>query len=41
METYISSFIPNLANHTAVLRDILKENVDFVWNSSHSKALSS
>ena len=32
--TYMSSFIPNLADHTAPLRNLLKENV----NSSHSKA---
>ena len=38
MATYMNSFIPNLADHTALLRNLLKENVDFVWNSSHSKA---
>ena len=38
MATYMSSFIPNLADHTAPLRNLLKENVDFVWNPSHSKA---
>ena len=38
MTTYISSFIPKLADHTASLRDLLKENVEFVLNSSHSKA---
>ena len=38
MATYTSSFIPKLADHTAPLRDLLKENVDFAWNSSHSKA---
>ena len=38
MATYISSFIPKLADHTASLRDLLKENVEFVWTSSHSKA---
>ena len=34
----MSSFIPNLADHTAPLRNLLKGSVDFVWNSSHSKA---
>ena len=34
----MSSFIPNLADHTAPLRNLLKENVDFAWNPSHSKA---
>ena len=38
METYMSSFIPKLADHTAPLRDLLKENVDFAWNPLHSKA---
>ena len=38
MATYMSSFIPNLADHTAPLRNLLKENVDFAWNPSHSKA---
>ena len=38
MATYMSSFIPKLADHTAPLRDLLKENVDFVWNPSHSEA---
>ena len=38
MATYMSSFIPKLANHTVPLRDLLKENVDFAWNPSHSKA---
>ena len=38
MATYISSFIPNLADHTAPLGNLLKENVDFAWNPSHSKA---
>ena len=32
MATYMSSFIPKLADHTAPLRDLLKENVEFVWN---------
>ena len=38
MATYLSSFILNLADHTAPLRNLLKESVDFVWDSSHSKA---
>ena len=38
MAIYMSSFIPNLADHTAPLRNLLKENVDFAWNPSHSKA---
>ena len=38
MVTYMSSFIPNLADHTSPLRKFLKENVKFAWNPSHSKA---
>ena len=38
MITYMSSFIPNLADYTAPFRNLLKENVDFAWNPSHSKA---
>ncbi|MCV6576133.1 MAG: Ty3/Gypsy family RNase HI domain-containing protein, partial [Cohaesibacter sp.] len=34
----MSSFIPKLGDHTTPLRDLLKENVDFAWNPSHSKA---
>ena len=34
----MNSFIPKLADHTAPLRDLLRENVEFVWNSSHSQA---
>ena len=30
MATYMSSFIPNLVDHTAPLRNLLKENADFV-----------
>ena len=37
MAIYMSLYIPNLADHTAPLRNLLKENVDFVWNSSRSK----
>lgn len=29
MVTYMSSFIPKLADHTAPLRDLMKGNVDF------------
>ena len=40
LATYMSSFVPKLTDHTAPLRDLLKENVDFVWNPSHSEAFS-
>ena len=36
--TYTSPFFPNLIGHTAPLINLLKENVDFAWNPSHSKA---
>ena len=38
MATYMSSFFPSLADYTAPLRNHMKENVDFEWNPSHSKA---
>ena len=40
MATFMSSFIPKLADQTAPLRDLLKENVDFAWNPSHLRAFS-
>ena len=35
---YMSSFISRLADHVAPLRDLLKEDVDCAWNTSHSRA---
>jgi len=33
--TYLSRFIPNLADKTTPLRDLLKNNSTWVWNHSH------
>ena len=33
MATYMSSFIPNLADHTARLRNLLKEDIDIYMES--------
>ena len=38
MITYLSAFIPHLSEHTAPLRELLKEKSEFIWNASHTKA---
>ena len=35
--TYMAPFIPNLSEHTAPLRDLLKKDVEFQWTASHTK----
>ena len=35
MITYLGSFIPNLAERAQPLRDLLKQNVPFVWQEDH------
>ena len=37
MVTYLTRFSPNLATLTAPLRNLLKKDVEFVWNESHDK----
>ena len=36
--TYMSPFVPQLAELTAPLRDLMKQDVDFQWNASHQEA---
>ena len=36
--TYMSSFTPNLSQHTAILSDLLKKDSEFVWTPAHEKA---
>ena len=36
--TYMSPFIPNLSVQTATLRDLLKKDAEFNWNTSHDNA---
>ena len=36
--TYMSPFIPNLSAQTATLRDLLKKDAEFNWNTSHDTA---
>ena len=36
--TYLTHFAPNLATLTAPLRNLLKKDVEFVWNESHDEA---
>ena len=38
MVTYLTRFAPNLATLTAPLRNLLKKDVEFVWNESHDEA---
>ena len=38
MVTYLSKFCQNLSQHTKPLRDLLKENVEFCWESMHAEA---
>ena len=39
--TYMSPFIPRLSANTATLRDLIKKDALFAWNSSHDKAFES
>ncbi|KAI8519797.1 hypothetical protein Bbelb_030540 [Branchiostoma belcheri] len=34
---YMTAFIPNLANHTPNMRELLKEDIEYKWSESHSK----
>ena len=36
--TYMSPFTPNLSQHTAILRDLLKKDSEFVWTPAHESA---
>jgi len=35
---YLSPFIPNLAEKSSILRDLLKQDVPFIWDSNHQSA---
>ena len=39
MVTYLSPFIPNLSSRTSDLRDLLRQDREFVWTENHQKAL--
>lgn len=36
--TYLAKFIPNLADHTLPLREVMKKNVQFYWGPAQSEA---
>ena len=36
--TYMGSFVPNLSQNTAILRELLKKNAEFQWTEMHQKA---
>ena len=38
MVTYLSPFIPQLSSHTAMLRGLLKDNVEYKWNATYQVA---
>ena len=38
MTTYLSSFIPSLSMLTAPLRELLKKDTDFTWNTTYQEA---
>jgi hypothetical protein len=38
MVNYLAPFMPNFASHTAPLRELLRDNVDYQWSPSHTRA---
>ena len=38
MITYLSSYIPNLSDHTMPLRQLLQKNSEYQWHAEHEKA---
>lgn len=36
--TYMTAFIPKLAHHSAVLRELLRNNIRFTWTDTHNEA---
>ena len=38
MVNYLAPFMPNLASHTAPLRELLRNDVDYQWSTSHTRA---
>ena len=38
MVTYLSPFIPQLSSHTAILRGLLKTDVEYSWNATYQVA---
>ena len=36
--TYTGSFVPNLSQNTAILRELLKKDAEFQWTKMHQKA---
>ena len=41
MLTYLSSFIKDFSSKSSVLRDLLKKDVDFIWEAHHQNAFDS
>ncbi len=38
MVNYLAPFMPNLASHTLPLRELLRDNVNYQWSPSHTRA---
>ena len=38
MVNYLAPFMPNLASHTAPLRELLRDDVEYQWSPSHTRA---
>ena len=38
--TYMASFVPCLSHHSAVLRELLKRDTEYVWLHQHAEAFS-
>ena len=41
MLTYLSSFIKDFSSKSSILRDLLKKDVDFIWEAHHQNAFDS
>ena len=41
MLTYVSSFIKDFSSKSSVLRDLIKKDVDIIWEAHHQKAFDS
>lgn len=37
--TYVSKCVPNISNPTALLKCLLKKNVEFIWSIEQTDAL--
>ena len=38
MVTWLAPFIPNMSENTATLRELLRQDTEFIWNESYDAA---